>query len=230
MADYLFKVISGGEARGTARAGADLDVIVVGGDGERFGLTDTGRTIEYRYIPLEAVGHENRWLERTRFVWTNEVIFLAGDKEAFEGVVSRCKMTPEERRDILYYCLRRLEVRGFRVPYINGIHTQNRPDYWKDDKFSEYHFRNSAFEYLITIVYAINNQFTPSPKWRYHILQKQPWLPKAITDYTGFNELTLEQITEECAQKIAADKLLPADVSNYRLTTALPMFREHAPV
>lgn len=264
----VFSVIQGGYARQTADVNSDVDLLIAYSRKEdifdiklrhlnfcshRFGL---------KFMILSEFHHSEDMLERVRYIYTEESLFIYGDQNIFLRIVNSCKMSPIERKDILMFCIKRCSRRGIYCTNEHILKTmqskddnpdiyppfrsiseigKKRKDYWIDrqDWVSAKLLCWSAFEYLIVMIFALNNKFTPSPKYRYNLLQKLPWLPKHI--YILFKKIESDENMEywqlhnlfctllsECIQYAMELNIDICDNDNHVFSTHLPMFQESA--
>lgn len=258
-ARIVFAALQGGFGRGTANENSDIDIVLAFAD--RVDITDQsritqyqGRRIEIRFLCFSEVQHPAYWLERTRYIYKNETIFLFGNADAWHTLQQQCLMTETEKRDLLVFSLKRCARRGihcksgvFRVDQTGSAYNtstawgKSRRNYWLDrgDYVTAKLLCASSLEYLILIIFALNNEFLPSPKYRYYLLQRLGWKPKSLDmlftairedvsySYDAMQDLFCDILTE-CMVKAYNDQALTEDQEAYQFSTNLPVLRETA--
>lgn len=262
--EIVFAALQGGFARQTANEESDIDIVLAYEKKkdiycfERF-IEYEDRLIELRFLVLSEVPPAEKWLERTRYIYTKETIFFYGNKSEWEKFSSKCRMSNDEKKDLFIFCLKRCARRG--VFYKDNALMQNneeqikrtagmkinmlginRKDYWinKGDYISAKLLCASTLEYLIVMIFTLNDQFTPSPKYRYFLLQKLDWLPNSIHvlfkyieedsawQYREMQSLFCDLLTE-CVCKAESEGMFIDEFDNYTFTTNLPISKEDAP-
>jgi len=233
--DIVFVAAQGGLARGTCSEDSDIDIVIATEDvifGERYYLFE-GRIFEIRYLPLSRVRECSEWLERTRYIYVNETLFVLGNYERFSEIVNECRMTEKERKDIFAYCIKRCGVRGIiPSPYFLGRIWKNRVDYWEQrgDILSQKYFLSSGIDYLITLVYALNHEFTPSPKYRIHNIRKLENVPMSFWNLIDdrYNKDLYITVIQEIVEMFGNEILREiGSIENYSVASYLPMFEEN---
>lgn len=264
----VFSAIQGGYARQTADVTSDVDLLIAYSrksdiyDRELRHLNYGSHRFGLKFVILSELPHAQDMLERVRYIYTNETLFVYGDRDAWQKIVDACKMSPLEQKDILMFCMKRCSRRGI---YCNNdsiletLHRKDnnpdvyppfrsiceigkkRRDYWikRQDKISAKLLCWSALEYLIVMIFALNEQFTPSPKYRYYLLQKLPWLPNHI--HMLFNGIESDRnmeywqihglfcdILSGCIQYAMESNIDIRDNDNLVALSYLPMFQESA--
>ena len=253
----LFAALQGGYGRGTANEHSDIDIVLAFSD--RRDIADAsriaqyqGRRIEIRLLCLSEVPDPSFWLERTRYIYKNETVFLFGNHEIWQDLQQKCLMTLMEKQDLLVYARKRCARRGIHSKH-NVFQSKESPDvfqtstswgksrrnYWLDrgDYIMAKMLCASALEYLILMIFALNDEFLPSPKYRFYLLQRLSWKPESLdrlfdgirNDQGWSIEDMLDlycEILTECMTKAYEDHVLTDDREAYQFTTHLPVLRE----
>lgn len=255
----VFAALQGGFARGTANDHSDIDIVLAYAgpkdiaDHSRI-AQHQGRRIEIRFLCFSDIPQPAYWLERTRYIYKNETVFLFGNAEAWHALQQQCLMTEKEKQDLLVFSLKRCARRGIHCKpgvfdtdqnestYDNSTAWgKSRRNYWLDrgDYVTAKLLCASALEYLILIIFALNNEFLPSPKYRYYLLQKLEWKPDKLEklfaairrdagcSYDVMQDLFCDILTE-CMVKAYRDHALTNDQEAYQFSTHLPILRETA--
>lgn len=255
----VFAALQGGFARGTANIDSDVDVLLAYDmrsdiiDENRF-IEYNGKLIELRFLCFSEVPAPSYWLERTRYIYNNETQFIYGDKVRWQNLLLQCRMSEIEKMDLLVFALKRCARRGVYCKQGEVLSTQirtvnmkintlglSRKSYWIDrnDYVSAKLLCSSAIEYLIVVIFALNNKFVPSPKYRYFLLQKLKWKPKSLDllidnikndvsySYNEMQDLFCDILTE-CMNKAKHDKFVFDGYENYHYSTNLPLLKEDA--
>lgn len=266
VSKIVFAAIQGGYARETADEKSDVDLLIaysVRADiakPEELHFNYCGKRFGIKFFVLSELSPVCSWLERVRYIFSRETLFIFGNEQKWLALQNMCFMTPQEQQDIIMFCLKRCARRGiycndFRVsqqlksqlPKRKQCHGyrsiillgQKRETYWIDrnDYLSAKLFCWSALEYVITIIFALNNEFVPSPKYRYYLLQHLFWLPQSINKLFGeissnvdsgyYNQQTiLCNVLTECINQALQQGIQISDDNDYILLSSLPMFRE----
>lgn len=262
----IFSVIQGGYARQTADATSDVDLLIAYSsksdicDRELRHLNYGFHRFGLKFLIINELPHAQDMLERVRYIYTNESFFVYGNHDAWQKIVDACQMSCFEQKDILMFCMKRCSRRGIycnnesiletlrRKEHIPNVYPpfrsiceigRKRKDYWikRQDKISAKLLCWSALEYLIVMIFALNRQFTPSPKYCYYLLQKLPWLPDHIhvlfdgiesdrdMEYWQIHGLFCD-ILSECVQYALVANINIQDNDNFVVSSNLPMFQE----
>lgn len=243
--NIIFVLLQGGYARGTATQSSDVDLLIVySGDINKIRYDSfDNKVIELRYLDIDTMESPKSWLERSRFVFANESLFIYGNKEKYYEILKDVKMDKQEQLDLLIYCLKRCRTRGL-IPMSISPNAINKRTYWdmRGDEFSKHMFLLSGLDYVITMIYALNNVFLPSPKYRYYNINRLQWIPQKWGELTenicknGRLSITdkdyglLVDVVDEIIDEI--NNRFSVIVSNeyldeFSVSTDIPLFKEN---
>lgn len=243
--NICFVLLQGGHARGTATSTSDIDLLIAfSGNINNIRYDEfNGKLLELRYLDLEKIKSPKLWLERARFVFENESIYVYGDEEKYNQILNEVKMDKTEQLDLLIYSLKRCRTRGL-IPESISPNSKEKRNYWikREDNFSKNMFWISGIDYVIAMIYAINRVFLPSPKYRYYNVNKLSWLPEQWVEFTnnickdGYLKITdkdydiLVEIVGKIINKI--NSIFDISISKeymdkYSVSTTLPLFNEN---
>ncbi len=232
--------IQGGYARGTYNNNSDIDLVLLFTNREDSQNIFKGRKefenhlFEVRHICLNNLNVLN-WKPKQRYIYANETQVLYDNNFELENIINKAVMTTNEQIEIIVYNIRKMGTHG--IVYEGKSGFVWRKFKWEDDVYYWIHRNdiltahlrlNECNEYLITLCFALNKQFLPSSKWRYHIMQNLQWLPydfetrmKNILAY-NLDENSFQirvknyiLLLNDCINKSIIDQLLPENFGKF---------------
>ena len=226
--------IQGGYVRGTADEHSDIDLVFVfknRNDAERMPVGTIlfeQKKFGIRHLYMAGIDI-NQFSAKIRYVYTHETYVLYDKVDAFSYLIDKMQMSSFEKKQIITFVSKKLAIRGITYQGISmqrwhGINLDMPKEYWieKRDLLSAHMRLTESIELITLLIFALNDCYLPSPKWRYNILQNLEWLPENFIDLYKNSLITAWDAQSHIVRQEALCKLFTLCIDYSKKENILP--------
>lgn len=228
----------GGLGRRFVDARSDVDIVLGflscedSGDAQRGELRVGPTKVSVFHLYFDSATPASTWGDKQRYVYGYETRPIVDPNGRLTAVCRGARLTRAEQEDRVFYKIKKLGNRG--ITYRGnvggewlGLIWDDSPHVWvqRGDLVSAHMRLNQSIELLIGLVFALNGQPVPSPKWRYRLAAGLPWVPTEFSarlrqlvatapafeqDFDRRLRLAVDLLTD-CVDHALAEDLIPGD-------------------
>jgi hypothetical protein len=152
-------------------------------DALRGELTLDGVKVSAFHVVLDRVD-PRRWSDKQRYVYAYETRPVHDREGRLAALCAAAALSRAEQEDRVFHHVKKLGNRGVTYGGRLGfewleVRWDDSPRLWveRGDLLSAHLRLNQALDLLVGLLFSINRQPVPSPKWRYHLVMELPWTP-----------------------------------------------------
>lgn len=179
-------VFTGGLTRGFADKYSDIDITVFinrNDDKLKKQIQNlNAQTQKHHNIDLDLEIHpleefkKRKWNEVSRWEFSHAKIFFDPKNEIRKTFTEKAKVPNDFW--IKRIAVNREYLKWYSCPPKKDVGTVAEAWIERGDLVSAHYCLNYSVELLITLIFALNKEFMPAPKWRLHYLNQLKWQPK----------------------------------------------------
>lgn len=173
------------------------------------------------------------WSIQKRHCLSEGNILYCSSDEASKLIEESTRLSEKERYILINSFLLQLGWTGFQPKHyfekeVNGYTWLTPSDLWiqRGDLVSAFQNIFKALDYIITLIFLINNELFPGRKWKYFLVKKLEWLPKnfvktldgvvsmsnsKVESYYEIESMLLE-VSNDIFRKVSYLKLISDDI------------------
>lgn len=231
----------GGLGRGQADERSDIDVLLAfASEADAAGalkghmrLHDQTCTIWHLHLDRVAPG---KWTDKQRYIYAYETTILSDLCGRLSTLCHAAHLTPQEQMERVTHWMLKIGERGIAYRGMQDIEWRGRywgdsPDLWirRGDPYAAHMRLNEVLEFLANLLFSINGQPVPSPKWKHHLVESLPWIPAdlgqwlrslALIHHFGFEEFDRRRevatlCLTQCIDEAVRRDLVPLDIQAF---------------